>query len=277
MANVMSIEKRNTILRLLVEGNSIRSTCRLIGSQIHTVLRQLEWAGQHCAALLNDRLNGLKCRHLECDEIWTYCQRKQANLTIEEKATRSDIGDIYLWTAQDQDTRLIAHHLLGKRSADNARRFMVQLADNLAQPNGGYGCPQISVDGFPVYPEAVDLAFGHDCKLGVIIKQYRNSRLQYDPSEIVGTIRKRMRGAIEDRTICTSHVERNNLTIRTFMKRFCRLTIGFSRKIENLEAAVNLHMAYFNFCWRPGTMKVTPAQAAGIADHCLTFDELLSQ
>jgi IS1 family transposase len=276
MANVMSIEKRNTILRLLVEGNSIRSTCRLMGSQIHTVLRQLEWAGQHCEALLNDRLQGLTCRHLEVDEIWTYVGRKQANLTIEERATRSDVGDLYLFTAQDQDSRLIACHLLGKRSADNTRRFMVRLADNLTQPDGGYGCPQISVDGFPAYPEAVDLGFGKDCKLGVIIKEYRNSRLQYDPSEIVGTKRKRMRGAIEDRSICTSHVERNNLTIRTFMKRFCRLTIGFSRKIENLEAAVNLHMAYFNFCWRPGTMKVTPAQAAGLTDHCWTFDELLA-
>src|SRR6478752_6324532 len=115
MANVMSVEKRNTILRHLVEGNSIRSTCRLMGSQIHTVLRQLEWAGQHCAALLEERLQGLKLRHLECDEIWTYCQKKQANLTIEERATCHDAGDIYLWTAQDQDSRLIAYHLLGKR------------------------------------------------------------------------------------------------------------------------------------------------------------------
>jgi hypothetical protein len=145
---------------------------------------------------------------------------------------------------------------------------MVQLADNMTQPNGGYGCPQISVDGFPAYPEAVDLAFGHDCKLGVIIKEYRNSRLQYDPSEIVGSKRIRMRGAIEDRSICTSHVERNNLTIRTFMKRFCRLTMGFSRKIENLDAAVNLHMAYFNFCWRPGDDEGHPG-AGGGADGSL--------
>jgi IS1 family transposase len=275
MANVMSIEKRNIILRHLVEGNSIRSTCRLMGSQIHTVLRQLEWAGKHCEALLSDQLQCVKCRHIEADEIHTSVERKQANLTIEERATRSDVGDVYLWTAQDQDSRLIACHLLGKRSADNTRRFMVRLADNLSQPDGGYGCPQISVDGFPAYPEATDLAFGKDCKLGVIIKEYRNSRLAYDPAEIVGTKRKRMRGAIEDRTICTSHVERNNLTIRTFMKRFTRLAMGFSRKIENLEAAVNLHMAYFNFCWRPGEMRVTPTQAAGLADHCWTFDELL--
>src|SRR5205085_10702239 len=110
MANVMSIEKRNTILRHLVEGNSIRSTCRLMGSQIHTVLRQLEWAGKHCEALLAERLQGVHCRHLEVDEIWTWCARKQANLTIEERALRHDIGDLYLFTAQDQDSRLIVHH-----------------------------------------------------------------------------------------------------------------------------------------------------------------------
>jgi len=260
----------------LVEGNSIRSTCRLMGSQIHTVLRQLEWAGAHCEALLSERLQGVKCRHIEADEIWTFCERKQANLTIEEKATRSDVGDLYLFTAQDQDSRLIVCHLLGKRSADNTRRFMVRLADNLSQPDGGYGCPQISVDGFPAYPEAVDLGFGQDCKLGVIIKQYRNAKLQYDPSEIVATKRRPMRGGVTPWSICTSHVERNNLTIRTFMKRFCRLTIGFSKKFANLEAAVNLHVAYFNFCWRPGEMRVTPAQAAGLTDHCWTFDELLA-
>src|SRR5262245_38692855 len=107
MANVMSVEKRNTILRHLVEGNSIRSTCRLMGSQIRTVLNQLEWAGKHCEALLSERLQGLKCRHLECDEIWTFVERKQANLTTDEKALRHDIGDVYLFTAQDQDSRLI--------------------------------------------------------------------------------------------------------------------------------------------------------------------------
>ncbi|HEY2414703.1 MAG TPA: hypothetical protein VGI40_20830 [Pirellulaceae bacterium] len=276
MANVMLIEKRNTILRMLVEGNSIRSVCRLMQTNIPSVLRQLEWAGKHCADLLDEKLQGLKCRHLECDEIWTFCSKKQARLTTEERALRHDIGDVYLWTAQDQDSRLIAHHLLGKRSADNARRFMVRLADNLSQPNGGYGSPQISVDGFAAYPEAVDLAFGKDCKLGVIIKQYRNAKLQYDPSEIVGTKRRPMRGGLTPRTICTSHVERNNGTIRTFMKRFCRLTNGFSRKIENLQAAVSLHMAYYNFSWRPGTMKYTPAEAAGLTGHCWTFDELLS-
>jgi hypothetical protein len=100
--------------------------------------------------------------------------------------------------------------------------------------------------------------------------------MQYDPSEMVGTRRKRIRGTIDEQSICTSHVERNNLTIRTFMRRFTRLAIGFSRKFANLEHAINLHMAYFNFCWRPGEMKVTPAQAAGIADRIWSFNELLA-
>lgn len=272
MANRMSVEKRNTILRLLVEGNSIRSTCRLMGTNIPTVLRQLEWAGKHCDALLAEKLQGVTCRHLECDEIWTFCERKQANLTIDERATRSDIGDLYLFTAQDQDSRLIVYHLLGKRSADNTRRFMVRLANRLSTAV----VPQISGDGFKPYPEAVDLGFGDNVHLGRIVKEYRNGRMQYDPGEIVGTRRQRVRGTLDERSICTSHVERNNLTIRTFMKRFTRLAMGFSRKFANLEYAIHLHAAYFNFCWRPGEMKVTPAQAAGVADRIWTFDELLN-
>jgi IS1 family transposase len=278
MPNPMSVEKRNTILRLLVEGNSIRSVCRLMQTNIPSVLRQLKWAGNHCAALLETKLRNLHIRHAECDEIWTFCERKQANLTIEERATRHDIGDLYLFTAQCQDTRLIASHLLGKRSADNTRRFMVKLAGSLAPRTADDTRPviQVSTDGFKPYPEAVDLAFGPAVKFGVIIKEYRSARMAYDPGEMIGTIRRRIRGGMEERSICTSHVERNNLTIRTFMRRFTRLAMGFSRKFENLEHAVNLHMAYFNFCWRPGTMRVSPAQAAGIADRLWTFNELLS-
>jgi IS1 family transposase len=276
MANVMSIEKRNTILRLLVEGNSIRGVCRLMGTNIPTVLRQLTWAGEHCDELLYRKLRGLRLRHLECDEIHTTCGKKQAHLTVYEKETRADIGDIYLWTAQDQDTRLIAAHLLGKRSADNARRFMVRVASNLATAGLHDYIPQVSTDGFPGYPEAVNLAFGPNVRYGVIIKSYRNAHMKYDPNEMVGTKRKNIWAITNRRTICTSHVERNNLTIRTFMRRFTRLAIGFSRKLDNLEAAVNLHMAYFNFCWRPGELKVSPAQAAGITDHVWTFDELLA-
>jgi hypothetical protein len=172
MANVMSVEKRNTILRLMVEGNSIRSISRLMDSQIRTILRQLEWAGDHCRNLLDEKLTKLHLSHLECDEIWTFVGKKQARLTVNERAERSDIGDVYLFTAQDQDTRLIASHLLGKRSADNARRFMVDLRRRLAYVGNQFYSPaQISTDGYIPYPEAVDLAFGPSVNYGQIIKQ----------------------------------------------------------------------------------------------------------
>jgi IS1 family transposase len=279
MANVMSTEKRNTILRLMVEGNSVRSISRLMGSQIRTILRQLEWAGAHCRGLLDRKLVKLNLSHLECDEIHTFCLKKQARLTMDERAERHDIGDLYLFTAQDQATKLIASHLLGKRSADNTRRFMMGLRKRLAWIGNQFYSPvQISTDGFAAYPEAVDLAFGWSVKFGTIIKQYRSAKMRYDPGQIVGTKRTAYRGTYgpDKRSICTSHVERNNLTIRTFMRRFTRLALGFSKKLDNLQAAVDLHVAYFNFCWHPGTLGMTPAMAAGIAGHTWTFDELLA-
>jgi IS1 family transposase len=289
MANVMSVEKRNTILRLLVEGNSIRSVCRLMQTQIRTVLRQLLWAGEHCQRLMDDRFRGLTLDHLETDEMWTFVGKKQSRLTVEERAERSDIGDVYLWYSIDQDTKLVPTFLLGKRSADNARRFMVELRSRLEMPTPHASDPhafhkpaplyvtQISTDGFAPYPEAVDLAFGRYAKFGTIIKDYKNATLPYTPSEIVGTKRRAVFGMneSEERSICTSHVERHNLTVRTFMKRFTRLALGFSKKVENLEAACALHFAYYNFCWRPGEMRVTPAMAAGVVDTLWTFDQLL--
>jgi len=196
---------------------------------------------------------------------------------------------MYLWTALDQKTKLIPSFLLGKRSADNARRLMMDLASRLVMPKAHVSDPQsysrpgyqhvtqVSTDGFAPYPEAVDLAFGPYVKFGTIIKDYRNAVLPYTPSEMVGTKRRGVYGIgkEQERTICTSHVERNNLTIRTFMKRFTRLALGFSKKLENLEAAVNLHMAYYNFCWRPATMRITPAMAAKVTDRLWGFDELL--
>ncbi len=289
MANVMSVEKRNTILRMLVEGNSIRSITRLLGTNIPSVLRQLAWAGKHCQALMDRHFTGLTLTHLETDEMWTFVLKKQARLTVDERRERSDIGDIYLWYSIDQDTKLIPTFLLGKRSADNARRFMVDLRSRLAMPNPhasdrhGFHRPgpiyvtQISTDGFAAYPEAVDLSFGRYAKFGTIVKDYKNATLPYTPSEIVGTKRRAVFGMneSEERSICTSHVERHNLTVRTFMRRFTRLALGFSKKLENLEAACALHMAYYNFCWRPGEMRVTPAMAAGVTDRLWSFDDLM--
>jgi IS1 family transposase len=290
MANIMSVERRNTILRLLCEGNSVRSVTRLMGTNIRSVLARLNWAGDHCRRLMDERCRGLRLQHLECDEIWTYCGKKQGRLTIEERAERSDIGDIYLWTAVDQPTRLIPAYAVGKRSADMARRFMFKLAGTLAMPNAHASdshsytarrydpVVQISTDGFAGYREAVDMAFGPYAEYGQIIKDYRNKQLpgNYAPAEMVGTQRKPIRGDVEPSSICTSHVERNNLTIRHFIKRFARLTICFSRKLANLEDAIAMYAAYYNFCWRPGEMRITPAMAAGITNRLWSFDDLMN-
>ncbi len=291
MANRMSLEKRNTILRLLVEGNSIRSVCRLMQTNIPSVLRQLQWAGEHCRDLMDLHFQNLTLDHLECDEIWTFVQKKQARLTNIEKEERGDIGDVYLWTALDQRTKLVPSFILGKRSADMARRLMVDLRSRLAAAPSPFASDdhafttrsyqpitQISTDGFAPYPEAVDLAFGPYVRFGTIIKEYRNANRIYTPSEMVGTRRegRKQIGPQDAWTICTSHVERNNLTIRTFMKRFTRLALGFSKKLKNLEAAVNLHMAYYNFCWRPGKMRISPAMAAKATNHLWSFNDLMA-
>ena len=278
------------MLRLIVEGNSVRSVTRLMGTQIRTVLRQLVIAGEHCEKLMNERFQNLTLRHLECDEIWTFVQKKQARLTTEEREERHDIGDVYLWTALDQDTRLIAAHVLGKRTGDTARRFMMRLFNRMAIPTpfqaddhafkqGVFNrITQISTDAFAAYPEAVDLAFGPYAKYGTLRKEYKNASMIYTPGEIVGTIRRAVFGMNENEldSICTSHVERHNLTIRTFMKRFTRLALGFSKKLENLEAACSLFLAYYNFCWRPGKMRVTPAMKAGITNQLWSFADLMN-
>lgn len=288
MANVLATDKRIDILRLLVEGNSIRSVSRLTGCHKKTVTRLMVDFGNGCREFLDERMRGLTLGHVQCDEIWTFVQKKQSRLTLLERAERHDIGDVYLWTALDQETRLIPSFAVGKRSADNARRFMMDLASRLEWP-GTHASDahawleaqyrpivQISADGFAAYPEAVDLAFGPYAKYGQIIKDYRNAILPYTPSEMVGTKRHGIRGTDkrQERSICTSHVERNNLTFRTFMKRFTRLALGFSKKLENLEAAVALHIAYYNFCWRPGKLRVTPAMAAGVTNYLWNMEQL---
>ncbi len=272
-------------------------------------------------------MRNLSCRHFQVDEIWTFVGKKQGKLDADTKRMIFDQGDIYLWVPFDETTKLIPTFLLGKRTGDNARRLMVDLASrcNLPRatdtgvrpgvkpqistdgfnaypeavdlgigvsavtPNSSWfpagaparqinhelhltaSIPQISTDGFNAYPEAVDLAFADNCKYGILVKDYRNSDMpgRYAAPELIGAERRVIRGAIDNYDICTSHVERNNLTIRTFMKRFARLSLGFSKKLQNLAAATALHVAYFNFCWEmrnshgKGNLSA-PAVAAGI-------------
>ncbi len=293
MANILKREKQIEVLHHLVEGNTMRSTARLTGVHRTAIQNLLVNFGTRCQAFMDRELHGLTLTHAEVDEVYTFVGKKQSRLTMQERAERSDVGEVYLWTAVDAETKLVAAHLVGKRSADNARKLMMQLAGRLAWPSAfesdarNYARPgykkiiQISTDGFSPYPEAVDLAFGPYAKYGTIIKDFRNAALPYTPSEIVGTKRRAIfgMGDNEQRTICTSHVERHNLTVRTLLKRFTRLSLGFSKKLENLQAACSMFMAFYNWVWRTrdainGRMRVPAAMLAGVTDRLWSFEDL---
>jgi IS1 family transposase/transposase-like protein len=281
-------------LRLLTEGMSIRGAERSTGLARNTVCKLLVLFGQAAARFLDQRMQGLTLDHLQFDEQWTYVAKKQSRLTLSEREESSDVGDIYLWTCIDKTTKLVPGFLIGKRSADNARRFMSDIAGRLIFPNPHASdshsymiqtykpITQISTDCFAAYPEAVDLAFGPYVKFGTIRKEYRNATIIYTPSEMVGTRRRGIRGLSgrETRSICTSHVERLNGTQRVFLKRLNRLTLCFSKKLENLQAAFAMFVAYYNFCWqtrmpgKSGKKRDTAAMMAGLTGHVWSFDEL---
>lgn len=292
----VKIGDAKTVLRLLTEGMSIRATQRATGMDRNTICKLIVMFGDKCRAFLDARMRGLALTHLQFDEQWTFVYKKQSRLTIQERAECCDKGDVYLWTCVDQKTKLMPSFLIGKRSADNARRFMMDVAGRLVFPAphasdahgfsaGGYvPVTQVSTDGFPAYPEAVDLAFGPYVRFGTIIKEYRNAGMIYTPGEMVGTRRTGIRGIGRggERTICTSHVERLNGTQRLFMKRLNRLTLAFSKKLRNLEAAFAMFAAYYNYCWqtrkpgKTGKLRSTAAMMAGIAGHVWSFDELFA-
>lgn len=293
---LISVDDAKLALRLLAEGSSLRSTARITGLQRNTVCKLLVYFGNACQRFLDERMTGLALDHLEFDEQWTFVLKKQARLTVTERETCHDKGDVYVWTAIDQNTKLLVSFLLGKRTADNARRFMLDVSGRLTWPKphasddhafaaGSFRrIVQVSTDAFAAYPEAVDLAFGPYVKFGTILKQYRNAKIIYTPSEMVGTKRTARRGMDkrDARTICTSHVERLNGTQRLFLKRLNRLTYCFSKKLRNLEAAFAMFAAFYNFCWqtrRPGKsgkLRPTAAMMAGLAGHVWSFDELFA-
>lgn len=247
------------------------------------VLRLLVRFGDSCQDLMKERFQDLTLRHVQVDEMHSFVHTRQVNLKVDQK-DNPNIGEQYLWYGIDQDTKLVPTFLVGKRSADNARRLMVDLRSRLAIPTpgeadrrGGYKpIIKISTDGLAAYPEAVDLAFGPYAEYGQLIKNYGNANMpgKYSPGELTGADRRPVFGNMNPWTICTSHIERANLTVRTFVRRFTRLSLGFSKKLENLKAACAVNFAFYNFCWRPRTTRITPAMAAGVVNTLWNMDNL---
>jgi IS1 family transposase len=272
--NRLKEEKQIAILSMLVEGNSIRSIERMTGVHRDTIMRLMVRVGERCQAFMDATMKNLGCTRLELDEIWTFCGKKQLRLSEREK--RCDLlGDQYVFYGIDPVTKLIPTWTIGKRDNDNTVRFVKQLKGSL---NGVR--PQISTDAFFAYVEAIEMAFGSDVDYASIAKEYESVPVgpgRYAPPRVSGTVKRVYQGKPNSKYICTSYVERHNLTIRTFMRRFTRLSLGFSKKMANLRAAVALHFAYYNFCWIPRTTGVTPAMQAGITNYPWTLGELLGR
>lgn len=270
--NQLDNARRAQVVAALVEGNSIRSTVRMTGVAKNTIVKLLRDLGGACAKYHDAHVRGLKSRRVQCDEIWSFCYAKQKNVPA-EKQGQLGFGDVWTWTAIDADTKLVAGYLVADRSLHSAYTFMHDLAERVARR------VQLTTDGHKVYLEAVESAFGIDIDYSVLQKVYRanpEGESRYSPAKIVSTTTEVITGQPDPKHISTSYVERQNLTMRMSMRRFTRLTNGFSKKVENLAFAVALHFMHYNFCRVHQTLRVTPAMEAGLTDHVWSIEELIA-
>lgn len=271
--NRLSDTKRAAVVRCLVEGNSIRATVRMTGVAKNTITKLLVDLGEACSAYQNETLVNLPCTRVECDEIWAFCYSKQKNVP-EEGRGEYGVGDVWTWTAICADTKLVPSWLVGGRSTVEATDFILDLSGRLAHR------VQLSTDRYQPYLYAIEETFGSEIDYGQLHKIYqgpeRIKEATYSPAKCVG-IEKRVISGDPDRSlISTSYVERQNLTMRMSMRRFTRLTNAFSKKVENLAAAVSLHFMYYNFARVHASLNgQTPAMAAGVADHVWTVEEIV--
>jgi IS1 family transposase len=269
--NQMNTAKRAQVLSALVEGVSINATCRMTGAAKHTVLKLLEELGCACAACHHWRVRGLRVRRIQCDEIWAFCGAKQKNASPEQKA--AGWGDVWTWTAIDADTKLCVSYLVGGRDKGWAKEFVGDLAERII------GRPQITTDAHAPYLSAIEDAFGESVDYAQLHKIYGASNepeTRYSPATCIGCDMKTIIGYPDPDHVSTSYVERQNLTMRMSMRRFTRLTNGFSKKLENHGHAVALYFFHYNFCRIHKTLRVTPAMEAGIADHVWSLEELIA-
>ncbi len=263
LMNKLSSKERATILHMLCEGNSIRSIVRMTGASKNTISKLLIDAGKACAVYHEANVRDLQTTRVEVDEIWSFTYAKQKNVK-KAKAAPANSGDTWTWTAIDADSKMIVSYLVGGRDAEYAMWFMDDLRSRLANR------VQLTSDGHKSYLEAVEGAFDADVDYAQLIKMYGNApesfKGRYSPADCTGIKKRRIEGQPDKSLVSTSYVERNNLTMRMHMRRFTRLTNGFSKKIENHAHAVALHMMYYNFVRMHKTLRMSPAMAAGVSD-----------
>lgn len=267
----LAAARRAQVVRYFCEGNSIRSTVRITGVAKNTVVKLLADLGAVCDAYHDEHFRNIAAKRIHCNEIWSFCCRKDKNISDEKKAEGA--GSLWTWTALDADSKLIVSYLCGGRDAAWGRAFMEDVASRLTTR------VQITTDRHRVYAEAVGGAFGIDVDYTMLIKQYgapETPDTHYSPGVCIGREMQIKSHRPDPKHMSTSLVERQNLTMRMQIRRFSRLTNGFSKKAKNHEHMVAIYFMYYNFCRVHQTLRVTPAMEAGIATHIWEVADLIA-
>ncbi len=269
--NRLGVTERAKIVAALVEGNSVRATCRLTGAAKGTILRLLSDLGTACADYQDAVLRGLPCKRVQIDEIWAFCYAKEKNVADNKRGVFG-YGDVWTFVAICRDTKLVPCWMpTAIRDRAEAVEFLKDLRCRIS------GRVQISTDGHGMYADAVEAVFGEHVDYGQIVKEYGTdvTETRYSPAKCLSVKRQKVLGDPDMRAVSTSHIERQNLTMRMGMRRFTRLTNAFSKKLANLDAAVALHFMWYNFA-RPHAALggKTPAQAAGIDRYRWTAEDV---
>ncbi len=268
--NQLSLEKRTQIIQLLVEGNSIRATCRITDCSKNTVTKLLVDVGIACQKFHDEKVLQVKSKRVQCDEIWSFVYAKAKNVP---KDKEGEAGDVWTWTGIDADSKLILSWYVGNRDADSANIFMKDVATRLANR------VQLTTDGLRAYLEAVDNAFDFKIDYAQLVKLYGQESMKgekkYSPAECIGCRKNKVIGNPDPNHISTSYVERQNLTMRMHMRRFTRLTNAFSKKIENHCHALALYFVYYNFSKIHQTLRETPAMEAGLTKNIMEISDIV--
>jgi IS1 family transposase len=269
--NKISSDRRAQILGMMVEGNSIRAIVRMTGASKNTIVKLLEDAGEAFSAYQDRVFRDLKLKRLQLDEIWAFCYAKQRNVML-AKAAPEEAGDLWTWVAIDAETKLVPSWRIGDRSGETATEFVCDLSKRLASR------VQVTTDGLRSYVEAIEAGFGADVDYAQLIKLYGETPHpagRYSPAQIQGTKTYCCTGNPDPRHISTSYVERQNLTMRMSMRRFTRLTNGFSKKAENHAHSVAIHFMHYNFVRIHQSLRISPAMAAGVTKTLWSLTDMV--
>jgi IS1 family transposase len=270
--NALSKEKQSIVIGALAEGSSIRSIERLSGIHRDTIMRLGVRVGENCQRILDEKMRGLNCSRIEVDELWGFIGKKKHRASATDR--RQGLGDVWAFLSIDPETKLIPSYVVGQRDMYHATMFMEDLAGRLKNRI------QLSSDAMSAYADAVERAFGADIDYGQIVKEYSSPAVEdqrkYSPARLSAVYKTAMVGLPDPAKVCTSYIERANLTMRTHCKRLARLTLAFSKKLDNFKAAIALNLAYYNFVKTHGTIRCTPAMAAGVESSAWDVSDLIN-